>query len=376
MVRRLAANLEVVVRRIVGLVAVCAALVVTGSAGAATYSLYAGEQAPAPQGVPSQATLNGFYPGKLTIHAGDRVRVSSTFFHTATFGSDANLAPLRALFLPDPAGGTYADTPDDFAGNPWYFESLPKLIYNVATFGPFGDRVVDDKRVHNSGVLFPSPDGKPGTATFRFPRVGSYKLVCLLHPGMEGTVVVKPQRVNVPGPATQRGRANAQIAAGWERAKALDDTPVPPNTVYMGVGGKETLLDFLPATQTVPVGTVVEFVTESPSEPHNAEFGPLDWILPFNVATDLFPMGPGSPNQGPPFFFYGSDPIGNDGVYAFAGATQHGNGVFATPLADDQDVGPLPHSFRVRFTQPGTYGFICQLHGPDMAAEIVVAAAG
>ena len=366
---------EVFVRRILVLVIACAALAVTGSAGAATYSLYAGEQSPAPAGVPAQATLNGFYPGKLTIHAGDRVRITSMTFHTATFGNAANLAPARALFVPDPAGGTYADTPNDFANNPWYFEPFPKFIYNLLAFGPVGDNVIDDKQIHNSGILTPDQNGKPGTYTARFPKVGAYKLVCVLHPGMEGTVVVKPRRANVAGPAAQRVKANAQIAAGWQRTKALDDAQVPANTVYMGVGGKETLLDFLPDTQTVPVGTVVEFVNESPSEPHNALFGPLDWLGPFIQATDLIPTGPGSPNQAPPFFFYGSDPPGGDGVYTYAGVTQHGNGVFSTPVADDQPGDPpngLPHSFKVRFTTAGTYHFICQIHGPDMAADIVV----
>ena len=208
-------------RRIVVLLAVCAALAVTGSAGAATFSMSAGEQAPGPAGVPAQATLNGFYPGKLTVHAGDSVKISSMTFHTATFGSAANLAAAGPPFIPDPAGGTYADTPNDFAGNPWFFEPLTRFIYNVGTFGPSGDRVIDDKLVHNSGALSPSPDGKPGTYTFEFPRIGTYQLVCLLHPGMQGTVVVKRKKANVARPAVQRAKANAQIAAGWERAKAL-----------------------------------------------------------------------------------------------------------------------------------------------------------
>ena len=365
-------------RRIVVLLAVCAALAVTGSAGAATYSMFAGEQVSGPADVPAQATLNGFYPGKLTVRAGDRVRITSMTFHTATFGSAANLAAVGPLFVPDPAGGTYGETPNDFADNPWYFEPLTKFIYNLGAFGPSGDNVINDKQVHNSGVLTPDQNGKPGTYTVRFPKVGAYKLVCLLHPGMEGAVVVKPRRAAVAGPVAQRLKANVQIAVGWQRAKALDDTPVPPNTVYMGVGGKETLLDMLPATQTVPAGTVVDFVNMSPSEPHNALFGDLDWFFnSFNPATNFEP-GPGSQqNQVSPFYIYGSDPAGADGVYTYTGATQHGNGIFATPLADDQPGDPpngLPGSSKVKFTTPGTYHFICQLHGPDMAADIVVTA--
>lgn len=365
-------------RRFIGVAAVAAALVLTGSAAAATYDIYAGEQEfPPPAGVPAGASLNAFFPGRLTIHAGDRVRVSSATFHTATFGPVAKTAPL-VPFIPDPAGGTYADTPDDSAGNPWFFESLGKFIYNPGLFAPSGDNVVDDKQVHNSGAFGGDEQGNPGKVTFRFPKPGSYRLVCLLHPGMEGRVVVKPRRAkNVASPAQARARANAQIAAAWERAKALDDVDVPANTVFMGVGGKETLFGFLPSSLEVPAGTVVEFVTEAPSEVHNALFpNPegLPWLRDFLAATNFEPAGPAAPNQVQPFFIYGSDPAGDDGVYTFAGATQHGNGVFATPLADDQPGDPpngLAHSYRVRFTQPGTYDFICQLH-PFMTGEIVV----
>ena len=49
----------------------------------------------------------------------------------------------------------------------------------------------------------------------------------------------------------------------------------------------------------------------------------------------------------------------------------HGNGFYAIPLADALKGGP-PNSFRVTFTTAGKYHFICQLHGPDMAADIRV----
>ena len=136
--------------------------------------------------------------------------------------------------------------------------------------------------------------------------------------------MVKPRRAAVAGTVAQRLKANVQIAVGWQRAKALDDVQVPANTVYMGVGGKETLLDFLPATQTVPAGTVVDFVNMSPERAqHNALFGDLDWFLaPFNPATE--PRGPPVQGRnrtgGPPFYPYGSDPAGADGVYTYAGA--------------------------------------------------------
>jgi hypothetical protein len=109
----------------------------------------------------------------------------------------------------------------------------------------------------------------------------------------------------------------------------------------------------------------------SPSEPHNEGFGPQAWIDGFMAQTDLFPAPPGSANQAPPLFIYGSDP---PGVQTYTGSN-HGNGFLAPGLTDDQPGDPpngLPQTNAIRFTKPGTYHYYCLLHGPDMSGDIVV----
>ncbi len=196
-------------RRIVVLLAVCAALAVTGSAGAATFSLYAGEQAPAPAGVPAQATLNGFYPGQAH---GPRRRQREDHEHDLPHGDVRQRSESGhggTAVPPRSCRRHVRRHAQRLRRNPWYFEPLTKFIYNVGAFGPSGDRVIDDKLVHNSGALSPDQNGKPGTYTFEFPRIGTYQLVCLLHPGMQGTVVVKRKKANVARPAVQRAKANS-----------------------------------------------------------------------------------------------------------------------------------------------------------------------
>ncbi|MBA3298330.1 MAG: hypothetical protein H0U19_15500, partial [Acidobacteria bacterium] len=130
-------------------------------------------------------------------------------------------------------------------------------------------------------------------------------------------------------------------------------------------------LSFLPKTLTVKAGTTVNFVNKSPSEPHNMAFGKTAYIEALMKKVDLFPMGPGAPNQAPPFFIYGSDP---PRAYAYDG-TNHGNGFLATSLIDDEPGSPpkgLPGASRITFSKAGKFHYFCLIHGPDMGGDIVV----
>ena len=71
--------------------------------------------------------------------------------------------------------------------------------------------------------------------------------------------------------------------------------------------------------------------SKAPTEAHNVGFGPVKYMDKLMKQTDLFPFGPPNPpNQVTPFFIYGSDPPGTP----YEGSTMHGNGFYATPLAD------------------------------------------
>jgi plastocyanin len=354
-------------RRFIAATVALAAFVVAGPAGAATWQVYLGEQAKPPAGTPKGATLNMFLPASLQIHAGDKVKFSSMSFHTASYLGGTALGPPN---LADPAKGTYSGI-NDSTGAAFYFNSLPKLVYNVPVFAPVGGTTVPGKGYVSTGALSPSPNGKPGTSTLTFPKVGTYKLICTLHAGMTGIVVVRAAGATVPDAATVKAAATAQIAAGWAKAPALAAAKPPAKTVYVGNGAKTTLLAYVPTKLTVKAGTTVNFVNKSPSEPHNVAFGPKAYILAQLKKLDLFPFGPGQPNQVLPFFVYGSEPAGG---YVYDG-TNHGNGFLATPLTDTQPGSPprgLAGSYRIKFTKAGKYHYFCMLHGPDMAGDIVV----
>ena len=330
-----------------------------------TYTVFLGEQSEIPGGFRKfPVLLNQFMPSTLTIAAGDKVTFSSATFHTVTYTP----RPIP-LFMPDPKKATYEGIVDA-AGQPFYFDGRQKLIYNLAAFGPFGPKTIAGKAPASSGALSPQgPKAPPATATYTFPQAGSFKLVCTLHPGMEARVVVKPAGAAVPKTPDQvKAQALVQQNAGWAKGKALlASTKVAPNTVAMGVGGKTTLLAFLPKVLRVKAGTTVSFPNKSPSEVHNLVFGPPKYVEKIAKQTDMTPQGPTGPNQVTPFLPFASDPK----PYAYTGKTMHGNGFFVTELTSGSPIG-LPRASRVTFSTPGTYKFFCWIHGPDMGGTVVV----
>jgi plastocyanin len=327
--------------------------------------VFLGEQTEIPGGFKKYpATLNQFMPSRLTIAAGDKVTFSSAGFHTVTYTPK----PIP-LLVPDPKKGTYTGI-TDAGGQPFYFDGRPKLIYNPLAFGPFGPKTVSGKTPASSGALSPQgPKSPPATATYTFPTPGTYKLVCTLHPGMEARVVVKPAGSAVPKtPAQVQAQALAEQTAGFAKGKALlASTKVAPNTIAMGVGGKVSLLAFLPKVLRVKVGTTVSIPNKSPSEVHNLVFGPPKYVEQMQKKTDVFPTGPNSPNQVAPFLPFASDPKPWD----YSGALMHGNGFFVTELTAGAPIG-LPRASRVTFSAPGTYKYFCWIHGPDMGGTVVV----
>ena len=345
-----------------------AALTVAGVAQATTWQVAAGEQTRPPAGTPKATTLNGFFPSRLVINAGDSVTFSSTSFHTVAFPAGK---PMPKLIVPDPAKGVY-DALNDAAGSPFYFGGLPKLIYNGVAFAPTGGKSIVAGAPASSGILSPpGPKAPPAKVTYAFPKPGAFQLLCNVHPGMKVAVTVKPAGTPVPlSPAQVTARSITDQTAAWARAKTLVAQAVPKATVYMGVGSSPTTLAFLPARVTVKAGTAVRFVNKSGTEPHDVAFGPVKYISNMSKTTDLFPQGPKGKNQTAPVYPYGSEPKGG---YSYDG-TNHGNGFLATPLTIGavSSFFRLPHASTVTFTKPGTYTYVCFFHGDEMKGTVVV----
>ena len=190
-------------RKSIGVAVAIAVFAITGAAQAANWQVAAGEQARPPAGTPKMTTLNSFFPGKLVINAGDSVTFSSASFHTVAYTAGQRPA---SLFIPDPAKGTYAGI-NDAAGEAFYFDGLPKFIYNGAAFAPAGGKTITAGVPASSGVLSPQgPKSPPAKVTYTFPKAGAFQLVCTVHPGMKVSVVVKPSGTPVP-------RSPAQVTA-------------------------------------------------------------------------------------------------------------------------------------------------------------------
>lgn len=349
-------------------VAVLVCLVWAGLASAATYDVWAGPgylSAP-PAGAPKMMAPNLFFPSKLQVHVGDSVRFRSADFHTATYLGSTSISTLP-IFTRDPANGTYSGI-NDAAGTPFYFNGLPKFVYNPAALAPAGSAAIVKGTLSSSGVL--SKSGWKVT----FSKTGTYVFNCLVHPMMKISITVKAKKARIPSAASVRANMAKELAFAVKTATVLDKTvPSDPTTVYVGVGksvpgGSVEIMGFRPQVLKIKAGTTVTFLQNSPMEPHDMVFGPPDWVKNFLQTTDLIPQGPGAPNQVEPVFFYGTDPTSAPYVYS---GSNHGNGFLATPLLGPPGT-PLPKQFQITFTKPGVYKYICGLHGPDMNGEIDV----
>src|SRR4051794_39084550 len=122
---------------------------------------------------------HGFFPGEITINAGDSIWFAEEMpmFHTVTFPATGGDVP--SIFIPDPE--TPPASPE--AGGP------PKLIYNPVLMTGAGNGVVDGSELV-SGVADVFGNGTPWV--FSFPTPGSYDYVCIPHAAvMQGKVIVQ-----------------------------------------------------------------------------------------------------------------------------------------------------------------------------------------
>jgi plastocyanin len=343
----------------VAIVAVISAGVVgslsTGVASAATETVYA-DAPPSAQKLLMHygASINNFLPGTVTIHRGDTVKFLNEGFHTIDLprkgGSDL------AFLVPS---GT-ATGSNDAAGGPFWFNGRPKLGFNPGLLAPSGPKAYDGSTRIDSGAPSGGPV-KPFNVTFT--KTGTYKYFCDVHPGMVGYVVVKAKSKKVPTPAQDAAAAATQLKADEASAKKLATTKVAANHVSLGVSDAQGVEDYamFPATLRVKAGTVVTFsMSPNSREDHSATFGPAAELT--TLANSF--MGPAPAPQA----VYPSSP----GQPIPLGATSHGDGFANTGLLDeDKATRSIPSSGRIRFTQAGTYHFICVIHA-FMTGTVVV----
>jgi len=195
-----------------------------------------------------------------------------------------------------------------------------------------GGDVYDGKSYYNSGLI---ADGATYRLTFNTP--GEFDYICILHPSMNGKVIVR--EAGTPYPKTQD---EYDAAVNTEREAAVaqwQDTLNRPaestvradgTTEYkvVMVGDPKVMIGrFLPGNLTIKVGDTVTWVNQDAHAPHTVTFGPI---------------------AGNPVLPYG-DPT------AFDGSTPLNSGFMGEHF-------PAPATFSVTFTKAGTFDYICVPH--------------
>jgi plastocyanin len=264
----------------------------------------------------------------------------------------------------------------DEAGAPFWFNGQPRLILNPLVALPQGGNRFDRDTLHNSGL---PGEGPPQPYKLRFNRKGSFDYVCIVHPGMDGTVKVKGRRARVPGARKDRRAARKEQQAALRRAQRLTRGPGRLNKIVQAGNDDRrgtAIFKFFPAKPAFKVGDVVTMrMPRRSPEVHTVTFGPsngenlyVDQIAAAFITPDLSGGGPPTIVL-EPRAAYPSDPP--PAGPAPLSPTSHGNGYVNTGILDSDPASPVPASTQVRFTAPGSYTYICLVH-PFMRDTLTV----
>jgi plastocyanin len=283
-----------------------------------------------------------FLPNEIWIHAGDSITwtFNSGDIHTVTFLTVGQVYPF------DESNGCPPITP---SGSPF-----------------------DGSSCVSSADLSLSQ-----TYEVIFPKAGNYEIVCLVHGQMFGTIHVLDPTLPLPyDQAAYDQQAKEQLKTllddadrqqhHAEHQQAMRDmfsARVSSHTKSVSAGGGEiaataggqqsfSLVRFINGSVTIHAGDTVEWTNLDPEIGHTITFGtiPQDLIDPSC-----------SPNC-----VVSTDPDG--ALHATITSTQQNvhSGLVAALLEDEPGVpqGPVapPTRFRITFTTPGTYPYVCALH--------------
>jgi plastocyanin len=343
---------------IAGWILLVAAVMVPQVAKAVTYNATVGAETK-DQSVQADA----FFPNELWILEGDSIKltfVPKNEIHTVTLLAQPPGAPEQVRPLPPPP-----------AGPPFFVQGVNCTATGTAVSSYNGSACASTQ----TGLT------APATFTVTFPTAGNYKLVCLVHTDMNGTVHVLAN--TTPNAALLQTQQFYDDEARYEANAILSDNdqphfgqqpPGPPsphsgqNTVIAGIGkivatGGGTqygaVVRFLDGKIHIHQGESVTWTNLDPTEPHTVTFGtePTGFIPPI-------PAGLGTPAaDGTLTATYNSAVFLNSG--------------FLQAQAPDQTGAPqLPPGttrITITFNTPGTYSYHCALHDVDgMIGQVVV----
>lgn len=287
----------------------------------------------------------------------------------ATVGAQSeNLAHQALAFLPNEiwihAGDSITWT---FQTNEIHTVSFLKsgqvrlpLATGCPGFAPDGTATVDGSTCVTTGPLT-----KGKTFTVTFPTAGNFKIVCLVHINMTGVVHVLSLSQPLPHDqefyddqaATQRHALLSDTDRHGDHER--DDSDAPPSLENQVIAGTDEIAGTAGGSQTVALMRFVEPTIVI----HAGET--VEWSNVGAVATHTITFGPEPTNLIPPSASVTLDADGARHAIINAPTDKVHSGFIA---ASPQDRVGLPQSpvgitrFRVTFTNPGVYPYICALH--------------
>ena len=222
-----------------------------------------------------------------------------------------------------------------------------------------------------------TPTLGPLTYSVTFPAAGNFKFVCLIHADMTGVVHVLNASETLPHDDQDLYDRQAQgeqvlLLADASRLKGrgspADEDRAQSNDVAAGIGeivtttggGSQTasLMRFLRDTIVVHVGDTVEWTSLDPSINHTVTFGvePAD---PRKPSANVQPASDGARQA------------------SIASPSDSVNSGFLSPAPQDRagtaQSPPGVTRFRVTFTSPGTFNYICAVHDQlSMKGTVIV----
>jgi len=309
-----------------------------------------------------------FLPNELWIHAGDSVKwtLDTNEIHTVSFMTPSQLRPV----------GPHRNdviTPDGSA--------------------------FDGSSFVNSGDL---SGGQ--TYTVKFPTTGNFKLVCLVHLYMNGTIHVLTPSARLPFDQKSYDQEATQESGqllseskphsgdgqndGEQDASPSRGVTTGTGAVIANGGGFQSvsLMRFFPSTITVHVGQTVEWTNLDPATPHTITFGvePAALRFPAPIVTAGVGVNQSLDVDGAMHGTVASttDNVHSGQIFALP-ADRAVNGPNAVlPGTDPPDLSqyPLPilvkdvnQRFRVTFTHTGTFNYFCALHDDlGMTGKVIV----
>lgn len=299
-----------------------------------------------------------FLPNELWVTAGDSIRWIFTTHerHTLTFLTVGQTRP--------PGFGPVFGVP----------VGCPGLTPDGSSF--------DGSSCVTTGVLM-LPESSTQTASpisysVRFPSPGNFKFVCLVHSDMTGVVHVLASSAPVPHDQNfyireALGEAALLLAdASRLSGRGVAGDGPQSNAVAAGIGeivtttgaGSQTasLMRFVRGVIVVRVGDTVEWTSLDPSINHTVTFG-----------TEPADPRPASANVH----------ASSDGAReaAIASTADSVNSGFLSPTPQDRaglaQANPGITRFRVTFTAPGVYNYICAVHDQlGMKGTVIVQTGG